>query len=560
MFQHLTTDPTILYRWQTPGGILSLDTFPDGRIITGCIDKTIKLWRPGTDTCLTVLTGHSRPVTAIAVFNTWLASGSFDKTIKLWDERGICQATWASTTSWQHGHVFVPLPDAGEAYLVTTNDCIINFFKLVFDRPNDKPEIFNLAGHSKFVSTLLALPNEQLASGSSDNTIKIWDLKNRVCLTTLIGHTEVIVGLVQLPGNRLASASYDRTIRIWDWQLGQCLATLPGHSNWVMALAMLHNNRLASGSRDGTIQIWNMDNMMREQVIYVGLPVNALATLPTTGDLVNIHSNIITVWNINGLLQQNHPTHLEQQARQGVGYAQKRMAKYFIKNKHLLPCDHEQKKNFNQQAFYWYQQASMNESREVQIDAKMKMGSYYEQGKGVKRNIQQAIDSYYQVMTLEKSYLFKAVENSSRYNEVRFLSREQRYAYLGPQMWEDSAQYLFTVNPRRAIRDLSAHEQGMLKFELKAWERRFYYERNLAFWVDYFVNYLVPLQITQLVLPQNIELQAWYVLDYLKRKNATLPHLSITQPSVMVATTPYDQARTETSIEAFFSTKLWEQF
>ena len=46
-----------------------------------------------------------------------------------------------------------------------------------------------LKGHTDDVTCLALISNNQLASGSVDNTIKIWDLTERKELYSLNGHT-----------------------------------------------------------------------------------------------------------------------------------------------------------------------------------------------------------------------------------------------------------------------------------------------------------------------------------------------------------------------------------
>ncbi len=60
-----------------------------------------------------------------------------------------------------------------------------------------------------------------------------------------------------LPDGRLASGSSDDTIRLWDVTAGVETARLEGHSGRVAALCMLRDGRLASGSDDNTIRLWN---------------------------------------------------------------------------------------------------------------------------------------------------------------------------------------------------------------------------------------------------------------------------------------------------------------
>ena len=76
-------------------------------------------------------------------------------------------------------------------------------------------------------------------------------------IRTLKGHTSAVFCLVVLPNGQLASGSFDKTIKIWDTNTGKEIRTLKGHTNSVYCLVVLPNGQLASGSRDQTIKIWD---------------------------------------------------------------------------------------------------------------------------------------------------------------------------------------------------------------------------------------------------------------------------------------------------------------
>jgi WD40 repeat protein len=117
-------------------------------------------------------------------------------------------------------------------------------------------------GHTRAVNTLIELPNENLASGSNDNTIIIWDMKNGSLLFQLIGHTNAVRALMTLPNGNLASGSYDETenVKIWNPSTGDLLYTLDEHTDAINSLITLPNGNLASGSYDYTIKIWNSND------------------------------------------------------------------------------------------------------------------------------------------------------------------------------------------------------------------------------------------------------------------------------------------------------------
>lgn len=85
-----------------------------------------------------------------------------------------------------------------------------------------------LKGHSSRVCTLAFDANQKLlATGSLDQTIRIWDVESGECLKVLEEHTNRVQSVTFLSKTRtLVSGSYDETIKIWDIDSGTCTKTL----------------------------------------------------------------------------------------------------------------------------------------------------------------------------------------------------------------------------------------------------------------------------------------------------------------------------------------------
>ncbi|OUL34394.1 serine/threonine protein kinase, partial [Nostoc sp. T09] len=77
---------------------------------------------------------------------------------------------------------------------------------------------------------------------------------------TLTGHYYTVKSLAINPdGKTLASGSGDNTIKLWNLATGELIRTLTGHSNLVRAIAISPDGKtLASGSYGGTIKLWNL--------------------------------------------------------------------------------------------------------------------------------------------------------------------------------------------------------------------------------------------------------------------------------------------------------------
>ncbi|MFN7851658.1 MAG: WD40 repeat domain-containing protein, partial [Dolichospermum sp.] len=119
---------------------------------------------------------------------------------------------------------------ASWATLDTQEPTTVALSQAVYLQRNEKPEnkalalvVNTLKGHESLVRSVGFSPDgKQLASGSGDKTIKIWDVTTGKVLNTLKGHEISVYSVGFSPdGQQLASGSGDTTIKIWDVTTGK---------------------------------------------------------------------------------------------------------------------------------------------------------------------------------------------------------------------------------------------------------------------------------------------------------------------------------------------------
>ena len=127
--------------------------------------------------------------------------------------------------------------------------------------------------HTQKINALTISPSgEFIATGSSDLTIEVWKVPDKERMTEadfgdplwiLKGHAGTVTSVAFSPsGKMLASGSTDQRVRLWDLTTGKPLHTFSNHTSKISALAFASDNVLASGSSDGTVFTWDLNKIV----------------------------------------------------------------------------------------------------------------------------------------------------------------------------------------------------------------------------------------------------------------------------------------------------------
>ncbi|KAG9064826.1 hypothetical protein KI688_003086 [Linnemannia hyalina] len=124
-------------------------------------------------------------------------------------------------------------------------------------------QLFFQSEHSGGITSIAFAPfDDKVATGDNQFIVRIWDWANSGSVRSLRGHDGPVLCVAYSPDGRfLASGSADRTMRLWDAVSGACLATVKDFAAGVESIRWKETQegyRLATGSVENPLGIWEL--------------------------------------------------------------------------------------------------------------------------------------------------------------------------------------------------------------------------------------------------------------------------------------------------------------
>ena len=200
--------------------------------------------------CIKTLDGHKDKISSIIQLSSGLiATGSYDSQILIYNiEEYILLKCFQ-----ENGYVLSLLEFKPNFLLSGTSSNTISLWNLSSENSD---YIFKFEGHEFWVNCLVKCNENFFASGSNDKTIRIWNYNERKEIRTINAHSNIVDCLILLKNGNLCSGGDDNLIKIWNWKNGELIYEIKGHQNDIKCLHEFNEEFLISGSDDKTIKIW----------------------------------------------------------------------------------------------------------------------------------------------------------------------------------------------------------------------------------------------------------------------------------------------------------------
>eukprot|EP00300_Choanocystis_sp_HF-7_P016277 c19363_g1_i1.p1 GENE.c19363_g1_i1~~c19363_g1_i1.p1 ORF type:complete len:332 (+),score=58.34 c19363_g1_i1:109-1104(+) len=237
--------------------VTAIKLSPDASCVLASSYATLKLWDLSSGTSANILqtfVGHRGWVYCLDV--CWggprlIVSGCADRTVKVWSLDGgaplhtlVGHSHWVST---------VALTKDGETCISGSFDSMLMIWST-----STGVRLHTLVGHARFVKSVAISADDRFAASYGfEGSVRVWDLEHRTTVKRLVVDRTYVNKLVFTPNHRyLLAITDDGTIREWDTQRFSLLSSVKVHTgrSYSIAISSQKGSFVTAGAQDGIVK------------------------------------------------------------------------------------------------------------------------------------------------------------------------------------------------------------------------------------------------------------------------------------------------------------------
>eukprot|EP00935_MAST-01C_sp_MAST-1C-sp1_P001661 g1661.t1 len=287
------------------------------RIVSGSSDTTVRVWDEESGKELLKLTRHREDVNSVCAFKTTdgsvrIVSGSNDKTMRVWDGESGEQVFMSNNNRGRQGFVHSVFSFVAAEGSVRIVKCCTKRIALI-DGESGKEvlKLNDLSGMSRIVCYFTTADGSaRIVSGSSDSSMRVWNIEPEIISVTVPVHhgnfVHSVCSFMTADGSvRIVSGSKDKTLRVRVWngesEGKELVRNHGGHVYSVCTFVTADGSvRIVSGSCDTTVRVWDGESGDKLLVLSHDDEVNSVCTFKTADGSVRIVSGskdtTVRVW------------------------------------------------------------------------------------------------------------------------------------------------------------------------------------------------------------------------------------------------------------------------
>lgn len=238
------------------------------------------------------LRGHTAEVLSVAFdpSGKTLASGSRDGTVRIWD---LASGKDLVILDGHGGTVQSVAFSPSESVLASLGNGTLRLW--------DTNTYSEIAVYESCCYNLIFSPDGKMLATTTGKVVNVLDAQTGILLHTLEGHDQEVKSIeFGLNSATIASGSSDKTIRLWDLDSGTTTSVLKGHEGWVLSMSFSPDGTmLASG--DKTVHLWDLATGQELASMHDGISLKSMEFSPDGGLLVSTGTvGVVRLWDITG--------------------------------------------------------------------------------------------------------------------------------------------------------------------------------------------------------------------------------------------------------------------